>query len=138
MLAFSDLHPCPMSVPRSIGENEKILTPGFKVYSFAPVVDGTFIQDFPSLEFSRGHFQDVPLMVTRDKWVIAVFVLIGASVILTLNPGTKVTSLDRQTRHKPRTQHKLGTCFHSLESLSSRDYTNYTLGETLQSIFFYR
>lgn len=37
-----------------------------KTYYFGPVVDGTFIRDLPSNEFSRGHFHDVPILVDHD------------------------------------------------------------------------
>lgn len=39
---------------------------GYGVYYYGPVVDGEFVRDLPDVEFKRGHFYDVPLLVDHD------------------------------------------------------------------------
>ncbi|KAF7195327.1 Carboxylesterase patB [Pseudocercospora fuligena] len=40
----------------------------YGTYYWGPVVDGTFIQNLPSIEFGRGRFHDVPLIVDRNAY----------------------------------------------------------------------
>lgn len=37
-------------------------------FYFGPSIDGTIIQDLPSVEFDKGHFSKVPLMINHDAF----------------------------------------------------------------------
>jgi hypothetical protein len=41
---------------------------GYGDFYFGPAVDGKIIQDLPSVEFSKGHFSKVALLVDRDGY----------------------------------------------------------------------
>jgi len=72
------------------------------IFFYGPVIDGTILQDLPSIEFSRGHFTKVPLLVDHDAYEGVIFsnesTATQAEVLSDLEvlwPDAKTTFFDR-------------------------------------------